>query len=942
MRIYLSLLLLAVINTLHAKKIESVQSGNWTTSSTWKNGILPSKYDSVIIAENNEIVINTDSVEIRYLELKGKIKFNNAYKLKTTIIECTKNAKLYSNYFTGSVQIDSLFLINSTCEIANVNITNKGLCNISGTLLLSSETTKKEFENIYINYGGKWNNYNNGDPSVSGNIINNGTFISCKNTGCTYRFSNTINILGDSTLALTRISCAPNCTLVNAGKLHILLSLDGNPTFINKKNLSLSVSPVAFHTSSFITDAPNNTVIYCDTNEQNIFTTSNGYYENLTLKNGRKILTENLYVKQQLQLNDSAFLTQQTYAIDGMNSAILIIDSTSTLAIGSNDFNTSQGFPIQFKKLLLHRYSTILYQSKSDEKINSSISYGNLAIDDGAVNESIKTISHDSLRIRGNLWIAESSVRLKCNNCDISCDGNWDGIGNLEMQTGVFQLKGNGNNYGILYPGNGEILYNGEENQIIKIGNYNKLIINKNKGKSIIKGNSNTLICKKLLNEKSLLEIGNETITISDSLINKDILHFTSIQQSRTIKHFINQSGAAVVFKVAAIVTMMGDWINKGNFTANSGKIIFSDSIADQNISGNNTFNKIEINKLKKILHLKDDTKTQNEIKITSGKINLENHTLTLIANSKILNENTTNYIYGNDGKIIVNKSVNANVCDSINGIGLIVQSTVNWGNCNFIRKHSNYSIDGEQSIKRQYEIHPSNNSNLDEKVTYFYLPHELQNNNEKQLAIYKSEDEINWQLIAGNKDTIVKCITVNNIQSFSTWTFKSTPDNPLPVKWLETRIIAEEKGLYWSTASEQNVAYFEVQISEDGVEFTTVKTLSACGTCNNINEYYFKLSSDRSPLYIRIKSVDHDGHEEYSAILFNEQKQSFPTIAVDNESILVTNIEKQTMLEIFDTQGKLIFEEKINPNEKIEHTFSAGIYFYRIDQRKGKFILVN
>ncbi|MFZ9848843.1 MAG: T9SS type A sorting domain-containing protein, partial [Flavobacteriales bacterium] len=706
--------------------------------------------------------------------------------------------------------------------------------------------------------------------------------------------------------------------------------------------LTLSLSALTFHVAQFNTNTINNTVVYADTNEQEIFTPNNGYYENLVLKNGRKILAKNLIIKENLQLMDSSVLAQQAFAIKGMNSATLNIDSTSTLCIGSNDYETTQGFPIEFALLNLHRFSTVLYQSKKDEFINSSISYGNLSIDDGAVAESIKTIENDSLRIRGNLWIAESSVKLKCNLCDIQCQGDWDGIGNLEMTQGLFQLKGNGNNYGILYPGNGEVLYNGEANQIIKIGNYNTLRIKKNGGKTTLKGNANTFICKKLINEKNLLEIGNETVNITDSLINHDALHFTSTQQSRTIKHILNKPTASLIFKVPTSINIKGDWINQGNFSAGLGKIIFSDTNNHQKIIGNNTFNKIEIAKSKKSVELNNDITIETEIKLNSGKLNLQDNTITLSTSSKITDENAQNYIYGHNGKIVLNKVINENSKDTVNGIGLIIQSSANWGNTQFIRKHKLFTIEGQNTVKRQFEIHPANNTNLNENVTFYYLPHELENNNHQQLGLYKSEDELNWQNISGLKDTNLYFITVNGINSFSTWTFKNIPNSPLPVQWLETKLLNQQQTLFWSTASEQNVSYFEIQHSKDGIQFNSTEILKACGTCNYINEYYIELGEQYNNEYLRIKSVDFDGQTSYSLIIQKSINNSSIGIQIRNNELSISNIKINTNLEIYNLEGKLILRQIVQKDETIKIELPKGIYFYRINEKTGKLALTN
>lgn len=940
MRNLLLLLLLAAFNALLGNKIESAQSGNWTNTSTWKNQKIPSATDTVIINENHEININIDTISIECLITKSKIKFLNAYSLKIKTYISSANCEVSSNFFAGNLLIDSLMILNAKCSIQNVNLQVRGDCIIAAELILSSDNNLKKFENITILKNGKWNNNNNGDPIITGNISNNGTFISCKNTGCTYHFTNDTKLLGDSLLAFTRIDAPSNKKITNFGHFKILLSLEGNPTIDNKNTLELCTSEFAFHAGQLLTNETNNTVIYSDTNDQMIFAPSNGKYENLILKNGRKNISQTLSINRNLELLDSTVLVQHVFQINGNNNAILKIDSTSTLGIGSNDFSASAGFPTNFSQINLHQYSTVLYQSKENQKINSEISYGNLAIDDGAVIESTKTIEHDSLRIRGNLWIAESSVRLKCNNCDIICQGDWNGIGNLEMQNGSFQLKGNGNNYGLLYPGAGEIIYNGTKNQIIKIGDYNKLKINKTSGKAIIKGNSNTFNCKKLHLQKSTLEIGNETVYISDSLINEDKIHFTSTLQSRKINHLINRNGAEIVFKVACTLNMQGNWINKGNITFNNSKIIFSDSLKTQIIEGTNTFNKIDINKSQAILQLNSDIQMLSEITFISGKLNLQSNQITLLYNSKIVNENKKHYIFGNDGKIVVNKLILGGLNDTVNGIGLIIQASTNWGTTKFVRRHSVTFIEGKPSINRLYEIHPSLNNNLNETVIFTYLPHELGSNNNLNLNLYKSEDEVHWFKINSEKDTLKNTFKVSNIHSFSSWTFKNKPEDPLPVQWLSIEI-ADESSVLWSTASEINTHYFEIQVSKDGINYYTLGKVNACGNCNAPSYYQYALPCGENQ-YVKVMSVDFNGETSFSKIVCTLIENEMPIILIQGNQLLINNNSEHTTFQLFSMDGKLIIQREMQSNEKINLELPNGNYIYRYGNASKVLMLTN
>lgn len=74
---------------------------------------------------------------------------------------------------------------------------------------------------------------------------------------------------------------------------------------------------------------------------------------------------------------------------------------------------------------------------------------------------------------------------------------------------------------------------------------------------------------------------------------------------------------------------------------------------------------------------------------------------------------------------------------------------------------------------------------------------------------------------------------------------------------------------LNWSTASEQNTAYFEVQRSQDGVNFQTIGKITAQGNSNSLVDYSF---TDQQPSpyqnYYRLRMVDLDERFALSRVL--------------------------------------------------------------------------
>ncbi len=100
---------------------------------------------------------------------------------------------------------------------------------------------------------------------------------------------------------------------------------------------------------------------------------------------------------------------------------------------------------------------------------------------------------------------------------------------------------------------------------------------------------------------------------------------------------------------------------------------------------------------------------------------------------------------------------------------------------------------------------------------------------------------------------------------------FATCPDGgPLPVEFLN--ISATQKGagvsVNWSTASESNNKYFDIERSTDGVTWTTLSFLNGVGNSSTVKNY---AAYDAKPVsglnYYRIKQVDIDQRFKYSNV---------------------------------------------------------------------------
>jgi hypothetical protein len=111
----------------------------------------------------------------------------------------------------------------------------------------------------------------------------------------------------------------------------------------------------------------------------------------------------------------------------------------------------------------------------------------------------------------------------------------------------------------------------------------------------------------------------------------------------------------------------------------------------------------------------------------------------------------------------------------------------------------------------------------------------------------------------------------------FSPWTFASLSStfNPLPLTLLSftAKSVADKRvHLKWETVNEQNTAYFEIQRSQDGLDFTAIGQIPAAENSPQIQAYAV---TDDSPLaginYYRLKMVDLDNKFSYSNLAWAE-----------------------------------------------------------------------
>lgn len=130
--------------------------------------------------------------------------------------------------------------------------------------------------------------------------------------------------------------------------------------------------------------------------------------------------------------------------------------------------------------------------------------------------------------------------------------------------------------------------------------------------------------------------------------------------------------------------------------------------------------------------------------------------------------------------------------------------------------------------------------------------------------------DEVGPAVVSGAVNTIGDVFEWTNVEfsDSTTFTFGSvnTGQTPLPIKLMRfgAEFVSDHVEVQWTTASEVNSDYFEIEKTKNGKDVTTVQTMDAAGTSRNMQHYSI---IDRSPFegksYYRLVQFDKDGTYE-------------------------------------------------------------------------------
>jgi len=182
-----------------------------------------------------------------------------------------------------------------------------------------------------------------------------------------------------------------------------------------------------------------------------------------------------------------------------------------------------------------------------------------------------------------------------------------------------------------------------------------------------------------------------------------------------------------------------------------------------------------------------------------------------------------------------------------------------------------------------------------------------------------------------------VNVLIQNPEDEYSVWTLVDQAD-PLPIELVRFLTNCRSGLIEWTTWSETNSSHFEIQMSDNAIDWVTYEIIPSSVNSNTSVNYSI---NNPNKLYYRLKSVDLDNTFDYSPIIINDCYVTNmgvnvnPTLFSDNITI-TNNSGKILNTFIVDSQSKLVYHSD-NVGSVIDLSYLAsGMYVMLISDKSS------
>ncbi len=433
-------------------------------------------------------------------------------------------------------------------------------------------------------------------------------------------------------------------------------------------------------------------------------------------------------------------------------------------------------------------------------------------------------------------------------------------------------------------------------------------------------------------------------------------------------------------------ISIGGNWINSGIFTARNGTVTFNGT-ASQGITSNayNFYNVVFNNTAtgSGALVLNDDVTISNQCTMTDGIISTASNRLILTSTTaaNLTGFGSESYVNGNLRRYIANNTstyalpvgngsnyYRADIKNNnLNGITYLDASY------NSLERHNDVDMDVNDGVELTYISIASNMWTIDPNAApssgsydiYLYTGN-ISGLNDNEFAVVKrptgSPDGTSWTTGGGTINTaggdgrkVSDGYALRmGLTSFSEFGIGSTESgNPLPVQLVSFTAKLNRQGtvdLKWVTTTEINNDFFSIERSVDGINFEEILQVKGAGNTSRTLAY---TAIDGKPLtgisYYRLKQTDFDGAFEYFNIVSvnnsgitpaaNRNWNVFPNPLQAGGLMTVSSEGENAKVRvaIFDTNSGKLITEKISETStvavELSNDLKPGIYIMNITE---------
>ena len=334
------------------------------------------------------------------------------------------------------------------------------------------------------------------------------------------------------------------------------------------------------------------------------------------------------------------------------------------------------------------------------------------------------------------------------------------------------------------------------------------------------------------------------------------------------------QSGATFTLTGSSSAEFQKDLHVNGFFIPGSKVVSFSGTQNSTLNSANEVeFGPLIINKTSNTdaLILNSDIPINGSLTLTSGDLNLGTRTADLGTTGTLVGESSLNKVFGTTGVIQAQRNLNAPTSINVAGLGAEISAPDNLGLTTIIRGTEQKSYNAAYGINRYYEIHPTNNSGLNATLVFNYFDDELATPlgtiTESTLDLWRY-DGADWTRQFATLNTGTKKLTKTAIPQFSIWTAGYSSNTPLPITLLDFDAACTENNsinVTWTTASEMQNKLFEIEQSNNAVQWTKIGEEPGASNSNAVLAYRATYSSRfNGASYLRLKQIDYNGQVKY------------------------------------------------------------------------------